>query len=47
MHVRFSDVDLLGHVNNLRYLDYAQIAQVDLLVGVSAEARVDGTVDAP
>ena len=25
--VRFSDVDLLGHVNNLRYLDYAQIAQ--------------------
>ena len=38
IHVRFSDVDLLGHVNNLRYLDYAQMAQVDLLVGVFAEA---------
>jgi acyl-CoA thioester hydrolase len=44
VHVRFSDVDLLGHVNNLRYLDYAQIAQVDLLTGVYIEARVDGHV---
>ncbi len=45
VHVRFSDVDLLGHVNNLRYLDYAQMAQVDLLTGVFKEARVHGTVD--
>ncbi len=44
VHVRFSDVDLLGHVNNLRYLDYAQIAQVDLMTGVFQEARVSGTV---
>jgi len=44
VHVRFSDVDLLGHVNNLRYLDYTQIAQVDLLVGVLQEAKVDGSV---
>jgi acyl-CoA thioester hydrolase len=44
VHVRFSDVDLLGHVNNLRYLDYAQIAQVDLMTGVFREARVNGTV---
>jgi acyl-CoA thioester hydrolase len=44
IHVRFSDVDLLGHVNNLRYLDYAQMAQVDLLVGVFQEAKVNGTV---
>ncbi len=44
VHVRFSDVDLLGHVNNLRYLDYAQFAQVDLLTGVFREARVNGTV---
>jgi len=44
VHVRFSDVDLLGHVNNLRYLDYAQMAQVDLLTGVYGEARVTGTV---
>jgi acyl-CoA thioester hydrolase len=44
VHVRFSDVDLLGHVNNLRYLDYAQMAQIDLLTGVLAEARISGTV---
>jgi acyl-CoA thioester hydrolase len=43
--VRFSDVDLLGHVNNLRYLDYAQMAQVDLLTGVFREARVNGSVE--
>jgi acyl-CoA thioester hydrolase len=45
VHVRFSDVDLLGHVNNLRYLDYAQMAQVDLLTGVFVEARINGTMD--
>lgn len=45
VHVRFSDVDLLGHVNNLRYLDYAQMAQVDLLTGVLVEARVGGSVE--
>ena len=43
--MRFSDVDLLGHVNNLRYLDYAQMAQVDLLTGVFVEARINGTMD--
>ena len=44
VHVRFSDVDLLGHVNNLRYLDYVQMAQVDLMTGVFQEARINGTV---
>lgn len=44
IHVRFSDVDLLGHVNNLRYLDYAQVAQVDLLTSVFRDARVSGSV---
>ncbi len=44
VHVRFSDIDLLGHVNNLQYLEYAQIAQVDLLTGVLREARVNGSV---
>jgi acyl-CoA thioester hydrolase len=44
VHVRFSDVDLLGHVNNLRYLDYAQMAQIELLVGVFREAHMNGTV---
>jgi acyl-CoA thioester hydrolase len=42
--VRFSDVDLLGHVNNVRYLDYLQDAQTDLAVSVFQEARVNGTV---
>jgi len=45
MHVRFSDVDLLGHVNNVRYLDYVHEAGVELMVGVFEEARVGGTVD--
>jgi acyl-CoA thioester hydrolase len=45
MHVRFSDVDLLGHVNNVRYLDYVHEAHVDLLVGVFEEARVNGTIE--
>jgi acyl-CoA thioester hydrolase len=44
VHVRFSDIDLLGHVNNLQYLEYAQIAQVDLLTGVLREARIEGSV---
>jgi len=45
MHVRFSDVDLLGHVNNVRYLDYVHEASVDLMIGVFVEAQVSGTVD--
>ncbi|WP_151081525.1 acyl-CoA thioesterase [Nocardioides cynanchi] len=45
VHVRFSDIDLLGHVNNVRYLDYLQDAQTDLAVGVFQEARINGTVD--
>jgi acyl-CoA thioester hydrolase len=44
VYVRFSDIDLLGHVNNLRYLDYAQLAQVDLLTGVFEEARISSHV---
>jgi acyl-CoA thioester hydrolase len=32
--VRFSDVDLLGHVNNVRYLEYAQEAIADLIADV-------------
>jgi len=29
--VRWADLDLLGHVNNVRYVDYLQEARVDLL----------------
>jgi acyl-CoA thioester hydrolase len=45
VHVRFSDIDLLGHVNNVRYLDYLQDAQTELAVEVFQEAKVNGTVD--
>jgi acyl-CoA thioester hydrolase len=45
IHVRFSDIDVLGHVNNVRYLDYLQDAQTDLAVGVFQEARINGQVD--
>jgi acyl-CoA thioester hydrolase len=45
VHVRFSDVDLLGHVNNVRYVDYVQDAATDFIVGVFIEAAVDGQVD--
>jgi acyl-CoA thioester hydrolase len=42
IHVRFSDVDLLGHVNNVKYVDYLQDAQTDYMIGVFHEAAVDG-----
>jgi acyl-CoA thioester hydrolase len=45
IHVRFSDVDVLGHVNNVRYFDYVHEAGVEVLMGVFREARVEGTVD--
>jgi acyl-CoA thioester hydrolase len=45
IQVRFSDVDLLGHVNNVRYFDYVHEAQVDVLSEVFNQARVPGTVD--
>ena len=45
VHVRFSDVDLLGHVNNVRYVDYIQDAETDLMVGVFVEAAVNGHID--
>jgi len=45
IQVRFSDVDLLGHVNNVRYFDYVHEAQVEVMTGVFQEARISGTVD--
>ena len=45
IQVRFSDVDLLGHVNNVRYFDYVHEAYVEVLMGVFQEARVSGTVE--
>lgn len=31
VHVRFSDVDVYGHVNNVRYFEYLQEARISLL----------------
>ena len=45
IQVRFSDVDLLGHVNNVRYFDYVHEAQVEVMTGVFQEAHVSGTVE--
>lgn len=45
LHVRFSDIDLLGHVNNVRYFDYVHEAYTEVLMGVFQEARIEGTVD--
>ena len=45
LRVRFSDIDLLGHVNNVRYLDYVQEATTNLLLDCLREAAVDGQVD--
>jgi acyl-CoA thioester hydrolase len=42
LRVRFSDIDLLGHVNNVRYLDFVQEATTDLMLDCFREAAVDG-----
>ncbi len=33
-HVRFSDVDVYGHVNNVKYFEYLQEARIALLAGL-------------
>jgi acyl-CoA thioester hydrolase len=45
VRVRFSDIDLLGHVNNVRYLDFVHEAAVDLMLDCFREAAVDGQMD--
>lgn len=45
LRVRFSDIDLLGHVNNVRYLDYVQEATTNLMLDCFREAAVDGHMD--
>ena len=42
VRVRFSDVDLLGHVNNVRYLDYVQEATTNLLRRLLPRGRCRG-----
>jgi acyl-CoA thioester hydrolase len=44
--VRWADLDLLGHVNNVVYVDYLQEARVSLL-GVPAGVNVEGRESRP
>jgi acyl-CoA thioester hydrolase len=44
VRVRFSDIDLLGHVNNVRYVEYVEEATTAMSIEVFQEARVNGTV---
>ena len=37
VHVRFSDVDVYGHVNNVKYFEYFQEARIQLLVAQGRE----------
>jgi acyl-CoA thioester hydrolase len=39
--LRWADMDLLGHVNNVTYVDYLQEARVDLLRALAQEAGPD------
>jgi acyl-CoA thioester hydrolase len=44
VRVRFSDIDLLGHVNNVRYIEYVEEATTSMSIEVFEEAKVTGTV---
>ena len=44
-HVRFSDVDAYGHVNNVTYFEYFQEARIPLLAGLGRELPVAGAVE--
>ena len=37
VHVRFSDVDVYGHVNNVKYFEYFQEARIQLMVSQGRE----------
>jgi acyl-CoA thioester hydrolase len=38
--LRWADMDLLGHVNNVTYVDYLQEARIDMLLTHSPDSRV-------
>lgn len=47
IHVRFSDLDVLGHVNNSIYLSYFEIARVHYfgrLLGADWDWKKDGVI---
>ncbi|MEO5853859.1 MAG: thioesterase family protein [Nocardioides sp.] len=37
VHVRFSDVDVYGHVNNVKYLEFFQESRISLLASLTAD----------
>jgi acyl-CoA thioester hydrolase len=43
-HVRFSDVDAYGHVNNVKYFEYLQEARIALLAGLWSRLAPAGQV---
>jgi acyl-CoA thioester hydrolase len=38
-HVRFSDVDVYGHVNNVKYFEYYQEARIDFIRSLAPEGE--------
>lgn len=45
--VRWADLDLLGHVNNVRYVDYLQEARLDMLRAHREQSGATGAGDDP
>lgn len=41
-HVRFSDVDVYGHVNNVKYFEYYQEARLAFLISLGRETGEEG-----
>ncbi|NUR06093.1 MAG: acyl-CoA thioesterase [Nocardioidaceae bacterium] len=45
-HVRFSDVDVYGHVNNVKYFEYYQEARIAFVLGLGGDGLFDaGSTD--
>jgi acyl-CoA thioester hydrolase len=45
-HVRFSDVDVYGHVNNVKYFEYYQEARIAFILSLG-EPVLDPAFDSP
>jgi acyl-CoA thioester hydrolase len=45
--VRFSDVDVYRHVNNVKYFEYFQEARIDMITAMGGAAGDDGGADGP
>ena len=46
-HVRFSDVDVYGHVNNVKYFEYYQEARIAFVLSLSGDGFDATVLDAP